>query len=116
LRSQRVDTRQEFSKSLHDKGADGEGISKATNTMYKAAFGKNTKELYQEHEGKQGDRDTLPRDVQEEIIVHEIINKRRVQQHDVQSSEQRQINNELSDVVEDQTRQNKGFFGRLFGD
>jgi hypothetical protein len=82
--------------------------------MYQVAFGKSTKELYQEHEGKQGDRDTLPRNVQEETMVHEIINKRRVQQHEVQSSEQRQINNELSDVVEDQTRETKGFFSRLF--
>jgi hypothetical protein len=115
LRSQRVETRQAFSKSLHDKGADGEGIGQATDIMYRTAFGKSTGELYQAHGGRRGDRDSLPREVQEEITVHEILNKRRVEQHEVQSSEQRQINDELSDVVEDQTRQNKSFFGRLFG-
>lgn len=115
LRTQRVDTRQAFTKALVNKRADGEGVSAATDAMYKEAFGKNTRELYETHGGKKGNRDTLPEEVQEQLIVHEILNKQRVSKHDVKGNSQDEVNDELTDVVAEQTRQNKGFFGKLFG-
>jgi len=71
--------------------------------------------LYQKHHARQGDRDTLPPVVQDEIMVHEIVNKQRVKRHNVESTGQKPVNDELTDVVADQTRKTRKFLGGLFG-
>ena len=114
-RVERVDSRKGFTDALHSKGADRKGIGQATNAMYQEGFGMSTNELYDAYSATRGNRDTLPEEIQDQIMIHEITSKHRVRQHEVKAADQEGVNNELTDVVADQTRQNKGFFGRLFG-
>lgn len=114
-RIERVDSRAGFTKALNDKGADSEGISEATDALYQEGFGKRTRELYETYGVKPGNRDVLPEEVQDQVMLHEIINKHRVKRHDVEATTQDDVNDELTDVVADQTRKNRGFFGWLFG-
>ena len=91
------------------------GIRNATNAMYNEMFDTTADGLYKQHGGKKGDRNTLPRDVQEDIIVGEIVSRRKVDRHDVQSSDQEGVNDELTDVVRDASQETRSWLGRLFG-
>ncbi|MGL5084031.1 MAG: hypothetical protein ACRC8A_21300 [Microcoleaceae cyanobacterium] len=113
-RLERVDSRTGFTRALFEKGANAEGVRDATDGMYEEAFELHTRELYEHHGSKRGNRDTLPEDIQDQMMLHEILNKRRVQKHLVESDAQNEVNQELTEVVKDQTQQNKGFFGGLF--
>lgn len=113
-KAERLASREVFTNALHDKGADHNGIAQATDAMYIEAFGTGAKGLYRAHDGRRGDRDTLPQQVQDELVVHETLNGYRVQKHQVLSTNQEGVNQELTKVVRSQTRKNKKFFGCLF--
>ena len=114
-RIERVNSRAGFTKALNNKGADSEGISAATDALYQEGFDKRTQELYETYGVKPGNRDTLPEEIQDQVMLHEIINKHRVKRHDVGVTTQDDVNDELTSVVAEQTRKNRGFFGWLFG-
>ena len=62
LPAQRISTRNAFTKALNEKGANGEGIKDATETVYNGMFDKDTRELYKSRGVQKGDRNALPRE------------------------------------------------------
>ncbi|WP_017721885.1 hypothetical protein [Kamptonema formosum] len=107
FRLQRVNTRKAFADDLVQKGANGYGIAMSTNAMYQELYSKNADGLYAEYGAVKGNRDTLPREVQEDIMVAEIVARRHVNKHSVAAQQQRKINLELRDVVKKATKQAK---------
>lgn len=116
-RSELVDSRNFFTSALKSKKVSGEGIRNATSAMYQGMGYKNAAEMYKEFGAPAGDREGLPPDQQRRIGVHETLNGKRVMQHDVQSQTQWEVDNEVTEVVYEQTQQTEGFFKKfkLFG-
>jgi len=107
FRLQRVNTRKAFAEELANKGANGQGIGMSTNAMYQELYNTNANGLYEMYQAVKGNRDTLPREVQEDVMVAEIVARRQVNKHKMAAQEQQKINAELRNTVKKATKQAK---------
>jgi hypothetical protein len=75
-RRERVDgatVRNDFTKTIQDKGGDEKAQRDSTEAMTRALFDCNTQELYQGTGARKGDRSTLPKEAQKAYIVGETV-------------------------------------------
>jgi hypothetical protein len=71
-RRERVDgatVRNDFTKTIQDKGGDEKAQRDSTEAMTRSLFDCNTQELYQGTGARKGDRSTLPKEAQKAYIV-----------------------------------------------
>lgn len=95
LDEERTDSFTALTASLAAKKVSAPGFAQAIATIYRAGFGKATKELYAQFGLPEGRREQLPVGVLRILIVYELAAKRRVDRHIVQGESQSDINREM---------------------
>ncbi|OLP16612.1 hypothetical protein BST81_20670 [Leptolyngbya sp. 'hensonii'] len=101
--------RKDFTRTIQDKGGDSRTQAHATERMTRRLFGCGTDELYEETEGRRGDRTTLPQDAQSAYIVGETAATHRLKATDIDGNK-RERHQQIIDTVEDASEQVKGIF------
>lgn len=113
-RIERVRSRDKFEAEIVSKGGDEDCIENSSATAHRILYGESPRETYQRLSISTYDRDRLPADMQDLTQVNEEICTHRLRRHEVRSQEQRAVNDEIVEVVADQTQKNKNWFGHLF--
>ncbi|MCP2728439.1 hypothetical protein [Limnofasciculus baicalensis] len=109
---ERVDgaiVRQDFNKAIEDKGGDKEAHAKSTVALTEELFDCKPKTLYQETRAKQGDRSTLPKEVQKAYIVGEIVATHELNAKEI-TGNQEERNQEIVDSVRDSGQKARQLF------
>lgn len=101
--------RKDFTKTIQDKGGSNKAQERSTAEMTKELFGCRPEDLYRETAGRQGDRTTLPQDVQSAYIVGEVAATHELRRTDIQGNQQ-QRDQQIVDTVKESSKQVKGLF------
>ncbi|MDX2098264.1 MAG: hypothetical protein SFW36_10855 [Leptolyngbyaceae cyanobacterium bins.59] len=101
--------RKDFSATIQEKGGDSRTQAHATERMTRELFGCSTDELYQETQGRRGDRTTLPQDAQSAYIVGEVASTHQLKETDIEGNPQ-QKHQQIVDTVGETSRRVKGIF------
>jgi hypothetical protein len=88
-----------FRDSIHSKGGDGTAQKDCSVALSEQLFDMNPKQVYEETGGKAYDRKTLPPKVQAAWMAGEVVATGAIEQSDVYSTDQDEINTQLTETA-----------------
>ncbi|MGG6267107.1 hypothetical protein ACQ4M3_13150 [Leptolyngbya sp. AN03gr2] len=111
-RLERVRSRDWLESAIAAQNGDDECYRNCTNEITRIAFGVTPRRLYKLVGGKPGDRDTLPVEMQNKLILHELTIAPRLDLESIVGEDQADINGQILYVVRDQSQQTEQLLQR----